>query len=580
MENFEIEKLDIKKTDKQGIESIDLPSLTDEEEKIVDPIVAPTSGLRIELCDILEDGQKYVARKRRIFLFLRVYRAIAQYYKEQNPNEELNILIVSDDRPTSDILLKLSSQIFAYEGYTVFFQNKDTQDSKMSSPYGAASVALYDEIQLVIVLTASHNELAWNGIKFYIEYPIPISGDIFKNVSKKALEFEEILLKTNFTPQLLEAEEKNNEYIRDLLSHVLEIKSIREKDIIVWPYLGKARGLVNLLDDYGAKVHLIDENLNPPNPLKNIKEEKLQNKMEEFNSDIALLLDADRDRIVLYVKENGKYMTYIPNEIYSALHNILAQDFNVNVLNVRTVPSDLRADHTSLMNIFTGVGYKHLGVILYFLFDVDVDKSKVDTAILYMEGEDNNLIQIDSPAPLKESVIKKAKELSIEEEDIVIVMWEESGGHTINILHLENQNDSYEFSSQFPLIADKYPIPALILITELISRGYIISESIDWSIVGINKTLPAKDEKKVNIMSSFEENDGKDLEIAGKEYHVTALSDNTGEIDIYRLKSKDSTVYFRPSGTGPYVRFYIFGDRETYSDEIDAVINYVKNNYK
>jgi phosphomannomutase len=197
-----------------------------------------------------------------------------------------------------------------------------------------------------------------------------------------------------------------------------------------------------------------------------------------------------------------------------------------------------------------------------------------------MEGEDNNLIQIDNPDPLKERVAKKAKELGIEEEDIVIVMWEESGGHTINILHLESQNDAYEFSSQFPLIADKYPVPALILITELISRGYIISESIDWSIVGINKTLPAKDEKKVNIMTSFEENDGKTITIAEKEYHITALSDNTGEIDIYRLKSEDSTLYFRPSGTGPYVRFYIFGDRETYSHEIDAVINYVKNKYK
>ncbi|MGV9172654.1 MAG: hypothetical protein ACOC35_08805 [Promethearchaeia archaeon] len=578
--HFEIEEFEIKKTEKQGIEYIELPALTEEEEKTVDPIVAPTSGLRIELCNKMDDGKTYIARRRKLFLFLRVFRAIAQHYKEENPGNDLNILIVSDDRPTSDTLLKYSSQIFAYEDYNVFFQDESTSDSKMSSPYGAASVALYDYINLVIVLTASHNELAWNGIKFYIEYPIPISGDIFKDISKRALQFEEVFLKADMKPQLLKAEEKNNDYIRDLLSHILEIKSLKGKDLIVWPYLGKARGLVNLLKKYGAKVHLMEEDLNPPNPLKNMQEEKLQSKMDDYNTDIALLLDADRDRIALYVKENGKYMTYIPNEIYSALHNILAEDFDVNILNVRTVPSDLRSDHTSLLNIFTGVGYKHLGVILYFLFGVDVDQSKVDSAILYMEGKENELIQIDDPKPLKSRITEKAKELKIEKEDIVIVMWEESGGHTINILDLESENGQYKFSSEFPLIADKYPIPALVLITELISRGYVISESIDWAIVGINRTLPAKDAEKVKIMTSFEENNGKNLTIREKKYYITALSDNTGEVDIYRLKSDDSTLYFRPSGTGPYVRFYIFGDRETYNEEIDAVIDYVKKNYK
>ncbi|MFO8018034.1 MAG: hypothetical protein R6U96_05320 [Promethearchaeia archaeon] len=578
--HFEIEDFEIKKMEQKGVKYIELPSLTEEEKRIVDPIVAPTSGLRIELCDILKDGNKYIARKRRLFLFFRVFRAIAQHYKENNPEGDPNILIVSDDRPTSDVLLKFSSQIFAYEGYNIFFQNENESNSKMSSPYGAASVALYDNINLVIVLTASHNELAWHGIKFYIEYPIPISGDLFKSISNRALEYDKVLLKTDVASQLIEAEDKNNDYIRDLLSHILEIKSLRKKDIIVWPYLGKGRGLVNLLEQYGANVHLIEENLNPPNPLKNLPEEKLQTEINKYDTDIALLLDADRDRIALYVKQNGEYMTYIPNEIYSALHNILAKDFNVKVLNVRTVPSDLRADDSSFLNVFTGVGYKHLGVILYFLFGIEVDQSKIDTAILYMEGKENELIQIDNPEPLKSKVMEKARELNIEREDIIVVMWEESGGHTINILNLEKENSTYKFKSEFPLIADKYPIPALVLITELISRGYVISESIDWSIVGINRTLPAKDEEKVKIMTSFEENDGKNLIIDGKKYYITALSDNTSKTDIYRLKSEDSTLYFRPSGTGPYVRFYIFGDRETYNEEIETVINYVEENYK
>ena len=50
MENIELEQLE------EGIECIKLPELTDYEKKIIDPIVAPTSGLRIQLLDIQKEG--------------------------------------------------------------------------------------------------------------------------------------------------------------------------------------------------------------------------------------------------------------------------------------------------------------------------------------------------------------------------------------------------------------------------------------------------------------------------------------------------------------------------------------------
>ncbi|GAG53950.1 unnamed protein product, partial [marine sediment metagenome] len=43
---------------------------------------------------------------------------------------------------------------------------------------------------------------------------------------------------------------------------------------------------------------------------------------------------------------------------------------------------------------------------------------------------------------------------------------------------------------------------------------------------------------------------------------------------------KDSTLYFRPSGTGPDVRFYIFGKKETHLEEIHTVMNYIDDNFK
>ena len=81
-------------------------------------------------------------------------------------------------------------------------------------------------------------------------------------------------------------------------------------------------------------------------------------------------------------------------------------------------------------------------------------------------------------------------------------------------------------------------------------------------------------------MDNFKVNDGKIIEIGEKDYKIKFLSDNTDFIDIYQLKSKNSTVFFRASGTGPDVRFYIFGKRETSLDEIKRVMEHIGENYK
>jgi len=70
---------------------LNLPELSEEEINIIDPIVAPTSGLRIQIFDIQErDGKDfYFLTKRKMFLFLRVFKAISLKYKELNQNQKL-----------------------------------------------------------------------------------------------------------------------------------------------------------------------------------------------------------------------------------------------------------------------------------------------------------------------------------------------------------------------------------------------------------------------------------------------------------------------------------------------------------
>ena len=581
MGDFEIEDIQFDQI-KGVVRTLILPELSESEKNIIDPLVAPTSGLRIQIYDEIEENEKYFLSNKKLFLFFRVFKAISQQFIELCGDQNLKILIVTDNRPSKDLLLRYCSEIFAYDGFEIFYQQDSPNESKASSPYGAASVTLYEGIDLIIVLTASHNDLSWNGIKFYVEYPIPMSGKTFKKVSQKALSYKEIHFKTDFKPKSINTIKRNNDYVKELLSQVLEIKSIKGKNIVIWPYLGKARGIVDLFKDYGANVILIEEEINPPNPIKVIRESRLKEVMEQNDSKIALLLDADRDRIALYVKQNGEYFSYIPNEIFSAMHNILAKEFRKKIINVRTIPTDLRADGTSFINIFTGVGYKHLGIILYFLLGMDVEQSKIDKAILYMEDENKNLVKINDPAPLRQQISLLMEKNDIKNESFLMMYWEESGGHTLNILNVSKnpETEQFEFSTDFAVIADKYPVPALVLITELICRDFIISESIDWSIKGINRTIHAIDEEKIKIMKNFQKNDGKVISIGEKDYKISVLSDNNNMVDIYQLKSENSTLYFRPSGTGPNVRFYIFGSVQTHLEELHEVMKYVESNYK
>jgi phosphomannomutase len=209
--NFELEKIHFEEHGK--VNTLKLSNLTEEERLIIDPIVAPTSGLRIQILDSLKEaeGNLRILTRNKLFLFLRVLKAISVKYKQMKDSSDLKVLIVTDDRPTRKLLLNYASQIFSNDGYEIYYQKDESGESRLSSPYGAASVTLLKEINLIIVLTASHNDLSWNGIKFYIDYPIPISGDLFKQISEIAIALREIDFKTDFEAITIDAENINNE---------------------------------------------------------------------------------------------------------------------------------------------------------------------------------------------------------------------------------------------------------------------------------------------------------------------------------------------------------------------------------
>ncbi|MHA1512369.1 MAG: hypothetical protein ACTSRX_11705, partial [Promethearchaeota archaeon] len=253
--NSRIELLNLESRD--GKEIISFPPLSDEEKEIINPIVPPTSGIRMKIYE--KQNKSYVMSKRAQFMFLRVFKAVSEISKKEIKKINPGVLLVSDDRPSANYLMGYFSKILASDGYKIYYQKPtgskaelEAKDepfySRMSTPYGSASVLLYDEIDLVIVLTASHNDILWNGVKFYIERPMPISGKVMQRISNRALDLNDISLVSDFSAKYIDADKKNNDYIINIAQNILDLSILKGRKIILWSYMGTAPEIQDLFE--------------------------------------------------------------------------------------------------------------------------------------------------------------------------------------------------------------------------------------------------------------------------------------------------------------------------------------------
>ncbi|MCP4761705.1 MAG: hypothetical protein GY870_07985, partial [archaeon] len=463
---------------------IKLEDLTEDAKNIINPLVPPTSGLRMEIFEI--ENEKYTLKKQKLFHFIRVIKGISLTAKEELGKDNPSVLIVSDDRPSADILLNYSSRIFFLDGYKIYHQEGEGEKtysyirglSKMSTPYASASVALLDEIDVVLVLTASHNSLEWNGCKYYIKVPIPILGGVMKKMSKYAIDLSEVKLSKKYEAEFIDADKINNDYIIKLVSKIIDLSVLKGKKIIIWPLLGASPEIKDLFERCQAEVILIDEDRDSPDPTKGIDQEKIKKLMKENDVKISIILDADRDRIIFLVKVDEEYIELSPNELYTAMHSILITKFKKKIINVRTIPSNPGGDSCALINYISGVGYKHLGLIQYLVADKDVPQSQLESGILYVL-KNNRYTKLKTREEIKDVILNAEIE-----GELIFVLWEESGGHTFNILTSTIRNGILTLESEFPLIGDKYPAPAMLILCSLLESGYNLTEFMEKTIIG------------------------------------------------------------------------------------------------
>ena len=163
------------------------------------------------------------------------------------------------------------------------------------------------------------------------------------------------------------------------------------------------------------------------------------------------------------------------------MHNLLAKEFGKKIVNVQTIPSDPRGDNSAMVSIFAGVGYKHLGMVLYAALDQEIDPQKFSSGIFYAQDQ-GEYRKLTSPEEIKAFITDKCPD----GDNLVMVLWEESGGHTFNILDASAGTIIF---SVLPVIGDKYPVPAILTLCALIESGYDLTDSIDKNILGTRTIL-------------------------------------------------------------------------------------------
>lgn len=579
MIHSKIEKLNLQ--DKADKHYILLPALTSEQEEMINPLVPPTSGIRMILME--EKGDEFFISAERQYLFLRVFKAISDIAKSEFSKDSLGILLTSDDRPSANLMVEWAAKILAFDKHKLYFQKPVDSKSKMEAknapfysrmgtPHGSATVALSDKIDVSIVITASHNERIWNGIKFYFKLPMPISGRVMQAVSEQALTYKQIPYTSDFQVQYMDANKINNEYIIKLVGKIINFDILQDKPIILWPYLGHAPEIQDIFERVGAKVHLIPQQMEPPNPTISIDFDRLKQAFSESGAKVAILLDSDRDRVVIVEKSENKddLTVLMPNTIYAAMHNLLINEFNHEIINVRTIPTDPRCDKNAKLSYLTGVGYKHLGMILYGALDYEIEPVKFETGILYEQNDQGNL-KIENLSMINQKIV----ETSFSNPEQIMVLWEESGGHTFNLI----KKTENSLTSSFPAIGDKYPAPALLVVATLIYQGFDLENAVDSSILGLRTKIPADDKQKIAIVKHFSTKVGQSLKVEKFSYTINTFEQVAGETAIIHLHSSNSDLYFRPSGTGPGVRIYIFGDKFTAEEELKTVENYLLDKF-
>tara|TARA_Y100000994_G_scaffold58165_1_gene47132 strand:- start:11823 stop:13244 length:1422 start_codon:yes stop_codon:yes gene_type:complete len=293
--------------------------------------------------------------------------ALISFVKEKLGNQR-GVIIGFDSRFNSKETANQLANIFLDSGIDTYLVTEPTPTPVVTNE------VISRGCDLGIIITASHNDYKWNGIKLRGSTGISLSKEelsyIESNISiKKSKEISEKYAR-NIKGLLTEISPKEG-YLEDLREK-LQISEISNSDkrILVDNMFGTTINYIENLFDVSGSPIVVDAINNYVNPIfpgikrpEPIKEnlEKLSERIKKESYALGLAFDLDGDRVGI-VDENGDILeTY---EIYLLLLYYFLEYRKqklpiVKSLSVSNTISDL-ASHYHVPVIETPVGFKYL----------------------------------------------------------------------------------------------------------------------------------------------------------------------------------------------------------------------------
>lgn len=313
-------------------------------------------------------------------------QGLANYLKNKYPAEEIKVAIAYDSRNNSDVLGKITADVFSANGIKVYF-------FKELRPTPELSFAVRElDCKSGVMLTASHNPKEYNGYKAY-----GADGGQFVAPDDK-LVMDEVAKIKSIDEVNFNAKQENIEYIgeeidQDYLDKITSlsvspdaIKRQHDLKIVFSPIHGTGITLVpQALEKFGfTNVILVDEQVKPdgnfptvvyPNPEEKEALTLALKKAKETNADLVLATDPDADRVGIAVKNNdGEFELLNGNQTGSLLVNYMLEawekegKFTGNEYIVKTIVTSYLIDEIAASKNVecynTLTGFKFIGQIM------------------------------------------------------------------------------------------------------------------------------------------------------------------------------------------------------------------------
>lgn len=264
-------------------------------------------------------------------------QGLCNYLKNKYPNEKIKVAIAHDSRNNSDVLGKITADVFSANDIHVYF-------FKALRPTPELSFAVRElGCKSGVMLTASHNPKEYNGYKAYGEdggqFVAPDDKMVMDEVSKIASVDD---VKFTVKPENITyiGEEIDKDYLDKITSLSVSPDAIkRQKDlkIVYSPIHGTGITLVPAaLERFGFEnVILVEEQTTPdgnfptviyPNPEEKEALTLALKKAKETDADLVLATDPDADRVGIAVKNHkGEFELLNGNQTGSLLVNYMLE---------------------------------------------------------------------------------------------------------------------------------------------------------------------------------------------------------------------------------------------------------------